>query len=52
MKVLQIYSTLDHLPPPQMLPCLRMLGVNPEPVFVKDYGAQESIPRNRLRQPM
>jgi hypothetical protein len=23
-----------------------------EPVFVKVYGAQESIPRNRLRQPM
>ncbi len=24
----------------------------PEPVFVKVYGAQESIPRNRFRQPM
>jgi hypothetical protein len=24
----------------------------PEPVFVKVYGAQESIPRVRLRQPM
>jgi hypothetical protein len=23
-----------------------------EPVFVKVYGAQESIPRNRFRQPM
>ncbi len=26
--------------------------VNPEPVFVNVYGAQESIPRNRFRQPM
>ncbi len=24
----------------------------PEPVFVNVYGAQESIPRNRFRQPM
>jgi hypothetical protein len=24
----------------------------PEPVFVNNYGAQESIPRNRFRQPM
>ncbi len=23
-----------------------------EPVFVNVYGAQESIPRNRIRQPM
>jgi hypothetical protein len=23
-----------------------------EPVFVNDYGAQESIPRNRFRQPI
>jgi hypothetical protein len=24
----------------------------PEPVFLKVYGAQESIPRNEFRQPM
>jgi hypothetical protein len=23
-----------------------------EPVFLKDYGAQESIPRHQFRQPM
>jgi hypothetical protein len=27
-------------------------GQNAEPVFVNVYGAQESIPRNRFRQPM
>jgi hypothetical protein len=25
---------------------------SPEPVFVNVYGAQESIPKNRFRQPM
>jgi hypothetical protein len=28
------------------------LGSIPEPVFVNVYGAQDSIPRNRFRQPM
>ncbi len=28
------------------------LSVNPEPVFLNVYGAQESIPRNEFRQPM
>ncbi len=30
--------------------CLK--GSDPEPVFINVYGAQESIPRNELRQPM
>jgi hypothetical protein len=27
-------------------------GMKPEPIFVNIYIAQESIPRNQLRQPM
>ncbi len=30
---------------------LRRLG-KPEPIFVNVYGAQESIPGNRFRQPL
>ncbi len=26
--------------------------IEPEPVFLNVYGAQESIPRNEFRQPM
>jgi hypothetical protein len=29
-----------------------MQGLNPEPVFLNVYGAQESIPRHQIRQPM
>ncbi len=29
-----------------------LLKFQPEPVFVNVYGAQESIPKNRFRQPM
>ncbi len=34
------------------IPALAGRYDNPEPVFVNVYGAQESIPRNRLRQAM
>jgi hypothetical protein len=33
-------------------PCFQAEHATSEPVFVNNYGAQESIPRDRFRQPM
>ncbi len=38
--------------PLNRFPSLVKWQKKPEPVFVNVYGAQESIPRNRFRQPM
>ncbi len=37
---------------PQIIFWLSLSAQYTEPVFVYVYGAQESIPRNRFRQPM
>ncbi len=43
----QLYSSRD-----QQKCTAEEVSISSEPVFVKVYGAQESIPRNRFRQPM
>ncbi len=50
VKLLQnvVYSTIQHPPPPQP----HTLSAYTDPVFENVYGAQESIPRNRFRQPI
>jgi hypothetical protein len=45
-------SSLFKCPRPHTLHALSLLLLSSEPVFLNIYGAQESIPRNKFRQPM